>query len=113
MQLHTSLWKDSLVRDSANFHVQLGMVVVCLVIHAVEIIFGLMVAIAPLALPARKLKVAYPILFIIGDLVPGLIPGLPIVIRDPKLVFRLFLRRWFTPGFDLDLAQLRLTRTGR
>jgi NhaP-type Na+/H+ or K+/H+ antiporter len=113
MQLQISLWRDSPARRSASFHVQFGMVGVCQMIHAVEIIFGLMVVIARLALLARKLNVAYPILFVIGGLVPGLIPGLPSVNLDPKLVFRLFLRRWFTPGFDLDLAELRLTRTGR
>jgi hypothetical protein len=35
------------------------MIIVCLVIHAVEIIFGLMVAIAGLAFLARKLNVPY------------------------------------------------------
>jgi CPA1 family monovalent cation:H+ antiporter len=67
------------------------MIIVCMVIHAVEIIFGLMVAIAGLALLARKLNVAYPILFVIGGLVLGFIPGLPHVQLDPKLVFLLFL----------------------
>ncbi len=60
-------------------------------IHTVEIIFGLMVAIASLALLARKIGVAYPILFVIGGLVLGLIPGLPRVRLDPELVFLLFL----------------------
>ena len=60
-------------------------------IHTVEIIFGLTVAIACLALLARKIGVAYPILFVIGGLVLGLIPGLPRVRLDPELVFLLFL----------------------
>ena len=60
-------------------------------IHTVEIIFGLMVAVASLALLARKLRIAYPILFVIGGLVLGLIPGLPRVRLDPELVFLLFL----------------------
>ena len=47
------------------------------VLHTVEIILGLLVAVAALALLARKLRVAYPILFVIGGLVLGLIPGLP------------------------------------
>lgn len=62
-----------------------------LVIHTVEIIFGLMVAIASLALLARKIHMAYPILFVIGGLVLGFIPGLPRVRLDPELVFLLFL----------------------
>jgi len=61
------------------------------VIHTVEIIFGLLVAVASLALLARRLNIAYPILFVIGGLVISLIPGLPRVRLDPELVFLLFL----------------------
>jgi hypothetical protein len=57
------------------------------VIHTVEIIFGLLVAVAVLALLASKIHVAYPILFVIGGLVLELIPGLPQVRLDPELVF--------------------------
>ncbi len=60
-------------------------------IHAIEIIFGLLVAVAGLALLAHKMRVAYPILFVIGGLVLGFIPGLPRVRLDPELVFLLFL----------------------
>ena len=56
-------------------------------IHTVEIIFGLLVAVAVLALLASKIHVAYPILFVIGGLVLELIPGLPQVRLDPELVF--------------------------
>src|SRR5690349_2634374 len=62
-----------------------------LMTHTVEIIFGLLVAVAGLALLARKIRVAYPILFVIGGLVLGFIPGLPRVRLDPELVFLLFL----------------------
>src|SRR5580765_7584132 len=47
--------------------------------------------VATLALLARKIGVAYPILFVIGGLVLGFIPGLPRVRLDPELVFLLFL----------------------
>lgn len=60
-------------------------------IHIVEIIFGLLVAVAALALLARKIRVAYPILFVIGGLVLGFVPGLPRVHLEPELVFLLFL----------------------
>ena len=60
-------------------------------IHTIEIIFGLLVAVAVLALLASKIRVAYPILFVIGGLVLGLIPGLRQVRLDPELVFLLFL----------------------
>jgi len=61
------------------------------VIHAVETILGLLVAVAGLALLARKLRIAYPILFVMGGLVLGFVPGLPRVRLDPELVFLLFL----------------------
>src|SRR6185295_2857556 len=56
-----------------------------------EIFVGLLLAVAVLALVARKLAIPYPILFVIGGLVLGLIPTLPKVRLDPKLVFLFFL----------------------
>src|SRR6266481_1407816 len=64
---------------------------IALMIQTIEIIFGLLVAVAGLAILARKLRVAYPILFVLGGLVLGFIPGLPRVRLDPELVFLLFL----------------------
>lgn len=52
-----------------------------------EIFVGLLLAVAVLALVARKLTIPYPILFVVGGLLLGLIPGLPIVRLDPELVF--------------------------
>ncbi len=52
---------------------------------------GLLVAVAGLGLLARKLKVAYPILLVIGGLVLGFIPGLPNVRLSPDFVFLFFL----------------------
>ena len=57
----------------------------------VEIFVGLLLAVAVLALLARKLHIPYPILFVIGGLLLGLIPKLPIVRLDPELVFLFFL----------------------
>src|SRR5437762_1351448 len=56
-----------------------------------EIFVGLLLAVAVLALVARKLTVPYPILFVIGGLLLGLIPKLPKVRLDPELVFLFFL----------------------
>src|SRR5712672_2522443 len=56
-----------------------------------EIFVGLLLAVAVLALLARKLTVPYPILFVIGGLLLGLIPKLPKVRLDPELVFLFFL----------------------
>jgi CPA1 family monovalent cation:H+ antiporter len=57
------------------------------VIGVVEIFVGWLLAIAVLALLARKLHIPHPIFFVIGGLVLGLIPGLPHVRLDPELVF--------------------------
>src|SRR6266480_5750458 len=57
----------------------------------VEIFVGLLLAVAVLALLARKLHIPYPILFVIGGLLLGLIPKLPKVRLDPVLVFLFFL----------------------
>ncbi|HVU27529.1 MAG TPA: Na+/H+ antiporter [Verrucomicrobiae bacterium] len=57
----------------------------------VEIFVGLLLAVTVLALLARKLHIAYPILFVIGGLLIGLIPRLPQIRLDPNLVFLFFL----------------------
>ncbi len=57
----------------------------------VEIFVGLLLAVAVLALVARKLHIPYPILFVVGGLLLGLIPKLPKVRLDPELVFLFFL----------------------
>src|ERR1051325_8906636 len=53
----------------------------------VEIFVGLLLAVAVLALLARKLTIPYPILFVIGGSLLGLIPKLPRSRLDPELVF--------------------------
>lgn len=57
----------------------------------VEIFVGMLLVVAILALVARKLHVPYPILFVIGGSLLGLIPGLPKVQLNPELVFVFFL----------------------
>ena len=57
----------------------------------VEIFVGLLLAVALLAMLARRLNVSYPILFVLGGLGLGLIPGLPKISLDPDLVFLCFL----------------------
>jgi monovalent cation/hydrogen antiporter len=59
--------------------------------HRIDLLLGLLVAIAALALLARKIKVPYPILFVIGGLGIALIPGLPRLRLQPELIFFLFL----------------------
>jgi len=57
----------------------------------VETVLVLLVAIAGLALLARKLELPYPILLVLGGLAFALVPGLPAVKLDPELVFLFFL----------------------
>src|ERR1041384_8116123 len=53
----------------------------------VEIFVGLLLAVAVLSLLARKLTIPYPILFVIGGLLLGLVPHLPRVRLAPEAVF--------------------------
>jgi sodium/hydrogen exchanger family protein len=57
----------------------------------VELILICLVAVALLALVARKIGVPYPILLTIAGGLLAFVPGLPKIRLDPKLVFDLFL----------------------
>jgi CPA1 family monovalent cation:H+ antiporter len=54
-------------------------------------LLALAVFVAILATLARKLKIAYPIVMVVGGLVLSLVPGLPHVRLDPDLVFLVIL----------------------
>src|SRR3984893_9115364 len=56
-----------------------------------ELILICLVAVALLAIVARKIRVPYPILRTVGGGVLALVPGLPEIHLDPQLVFNLFL----------------------
>src|SRR5260370_27201333 len=56
-----------------------------------ELILLCLVAVALLAIVARKIRVPYPILLTIVGVVLALVPGLPEIRLDPQLVFNLFL----------------------
>jgi CPA1 family monovalent cation:H+ antiporter len=60
-------------------------------IGTVDIFVGMLLVVAVLALVARRLHIPYPILFVIGGLLLGLIPGVPQVRLNPDLVFLFFL----------------------
>src|ERR1700733_4343540 len=86
----------------------------------VEIFVGLLLTVAVLALVARKLHIPYPILFVIGGLLLGLIPGLPKVRLNPDLVFLFFLPPLLFPAalftswrdFRLNLRPISLLAIG-
>src|SRR5215831_18409498 len=56
-----------------------------------ELILICLVAVALLALLARKIRVPYPILLTIGGVLLALVPRLPTIQLEPQLVFNLFL----------------------
>jgi monovalent cation/hydrogen antiporter len=60
-------------------------------LQQLEIIVGLLVAVAALATLAARLEVPYPILLVLGGSVLGFVPGLPQVKLEPEIVFLLFL----------------------
>jgi monovalent cation/hydrogen antiporter len=57
----------------------------------IELVLGLLVAVAALAMLAHRLSVPYPIVLVLGGLLIGFVPGLPDVQLAPDLVFLLFL----------------------
>jgi CPA1 family monovalent cation:H+ antiporter len=89
-------------------------------IGTVEIFVGMLLAVAALAWLARRLHIAYPILFVIGGLLLALIPGVPRVTLNPELVFLFFLppllfpAALFTPWRDFreNLRPISLLAVG-
>lgn len=88
--------------------------------HEIEIILGLLLVVAALAVVAQKLDVPYPILLVLGGLVLGFVPGLPEVELDPEIVFVLFLpplltsAAWYTSwrDFRFNLRPILLLAIG-
>src|SRR3989475_7572437 len=62
-----------------------------IVVGKTELILICLVAVALLALVARKIRVPYPILLTCGGVLLALVPGLPAIQLEPQLVFDLFL----------------------
>jgi monovalent cation/hydrogen antiporter len=56
-----------------------------------ELILICLVAVALLALVAKKIRIQYPILLTCGGVLLALVPGLPAIQLEPQLVFSLFL----------------------
>jgi CPA1 family monovalent cation:H+ antiporter len=88
--------------------------------HEIEIILGLLLVVAALAVVAKMLAIPYPILLVIGGLVLGFVPGLPHVELNPELVFVLFLppiltsAAWYTSwrDFRFNLRPILLLAIG-
>ena len=59
--------------------------------HQLEIVIALLAAVLALATVARRVLIPYPIFLVLGGLVIGLLPHVPIVRLDPDLVFLIML----------------------
>ena len=69
---------------------------------------SILAAIVALALLAKKLRVPYPIVFVVGGLVLALIPGVPTIELQPDLVFLLFLPALiFGDGWTTDYRSFK------
>src|SRR5271156_3243055 len=90
------------------------------ILSDVEVVFGLLIAVAGLALVSRKLPIPLPILLVIGGVLLALISPLPPVRLNPDLVFLIFLppllypAAVFTPwrDFRANLRPITLLAVG-
>ena len=82
--------------------------------HETELlILGLCVAIPMLSVIARLLDVPYPIVFVLGAIPLGYVPGVPDVELDPDLVLVIFLPPLlYVAAFFADLRALRADARG-
>jgi len=60
-------------------------------VREVELILGLVAAVAGLAALARRVNVPYPIFMVVAGMAIGWIPGIPRFELEPEIVFLLFL----------------------
>jgi monovalent cation/hydrogen antiporter len=76
--------------------------------HIELVVFGLLVAVAALAVASRLVRVPYPILLVIGGLALGFTPGMPDVELDPDIVLLVFLPPLlYSAAFFSNLRELR------
>lgn len=70
--------------------------------HDLLLVIGLLFAVSLLTLLSPKLRIAYPILLVIGGLLIAFLPGMPHVHMEPEMIFLIFLppllyeAAWFT-----------------
>jgi Na+/H+ antiporter len=76
--------------------------------HVELVVFGLLVAVAALAVVARLVRIPYPILLTIGGLAIGFVPGVPEIELDPDVVLLVFLPPLlYAAAFFSNLRELR------
>src|SRR5439155_20083684 len=89
-------------------------------LHQLETVIALLAAVLALATAARRVLIPYPIFLVLGGLVIGLVPRVPIVRLDPDLAFLIFLppvlwsAAYFTPlrDFRANLRPITLLAVG-
>src|SRR5499426_2143817 len=60
-------------------------------LHQLETVVALLAAVLVLATAARRVLIPYPIFLVLGGLVIGVLPRVPVVRLDPDIVFLIFL----------------------
>jgi len=76
--------------------------------HVELLVFGLLIAVAALAVVAKLVRIPYPILLTIGGLAIGFIPGIPEIELDPDIVLLVFLPPLlYAAAFFSNLRELR------
>src|SRR5919199_6859105 len=74
-----------------------------------ELLVILLVAVVAFGVLAERLRIPYPILFVLGGLALGFVPGLPRLTLAPDLVFYLFLPSLVTSvGWRSSIRDLRV-----
>ncbi len=77
------------------------------------VLLALLAAVAALALVAKRLRVAYPIMLVLGGLLLSLIPRIPRVTLDPDVVFLVILPPLvFSAAFHTSWRDFRNNLTG-
>ncbi|WP_145235277.1 Na+/H+ antiporter [Urbifossiella limnaea] len=77
--------------------------------HPVELVLALVAVAVGLGVVARRMRVPYPILLVVGGLLLGLQPWAPSVALDPQVVFLLFLPPLlYAAAFQTEWADFRL-----
>jgi CPA1 family monovalent cation:H+ antiporter len=76
--------------------------------HDELVILGLLAAVGALLVLSRIVRIPYPILFVLGGLALGFVPGVPEIELDPQLVFVAFLPPLlYAAAFFTSLRELR------
>jgi CPA1 family monovalent cation:H+ antiporter len=76
--------------------------------HVELILLGLMLLVAALAVLAKRLQIAYPIIMVIGGLLVSLLPRMPHIRLDPDVVFLIILPPLlFSAAYQISWREFR------